>query len=211
MKCPRCVQMIHRGAEECPHCGFSIADADRRYGAAEIQVHRLEDTAGLMRNFERRRVEAAMNRFERSFPQLFFAVHTGRPEGRSDVRQFGFWLLNRAAFVDVGIERPNECGIVLLIDPDAKSAGISWGYALDPFLSEEDTFGLLSRGHAYWIEGRYSDGILRVLLQLSRLMKMRARQARRDPEKFERRIQPPGASRRTLRQGHRLKKGVRPA
>jgi hypothetical protein len=159
-----------------------------------------------MRSSERARIEDAMERFERRFPQLFFAVHTGRPEGRSDVRQFGFWLLNRAAFKDVPLERPNECGILLAIDPDAKSAGMSWGYALDAFLTAEDTFLFLSRAHAYWVEGRYCDGILRGLDQLSGILAKRCRQARKDPDRFESRVAPPVAARNVaerIRAGHR--------
>lgn len=191
MKCPRCVQVIHRGAETCPHCGFTLADADQRFGGEEVRIRRLEDAAGLMRSVERKRVEAAMDRFERSFPQLFFAVFTGLPEGRSDLRQFGFWLLNRAAFEDVDVERPNERGILLTIDPDGKAAGMSWGYALDPFLTEEDTFLVMSRAHAYWVEGRFADGVVRSLEQLSLILMKRAGRARRDPESFERRISGP--------------------
>lgn len=186
MKCPRCVQVIHRGAGACPHCGFSLVDADERFGGEEVRIRRLEDVAGLMRSVERKRVEAAMDKFERSFPQLFFAVYTGLPEGRSDLRQFGFWLLNRAAFEDVAVERPNEHGILLTLDPDGKAAGMSWGYMLDAFLSEEDTFLCMSRAHAYWVEGRFAEGILRVLEQVSLVLEKRSRQARRDPEAFER-------------------------
>ena len=191
MKCPRCVQVIHRGAGSCPHCGFSLADADQRFGGEDVRIRRLEDVAGLMRSVERQRVEAAMDRFEQSFPQLFFAVYTGLPEGRSDLRQFGFWLLNRAAFEDVDVSRPNERGILLTIDPDGKAAGMSWGYMLDAFLKEEDTFLCMSRAHAYWVEGRFAEGIVRVLEQLSLVLEKRSRQARRDPESFERKISPP--------------------
>ncbi|MBK1827148.1 TPM domain-containing protein [Haloferula rosea] len=191
MKCPRCVQVIHRGAGSCPHCGFSLVDADERFGSEDVRIRRLEDVAGLMRSVERQRVEAAMDRFEQSFPQLFFAVYTGLPEGRSDLRQFGFWLLNRAAFEDVDVSRPNERGILLTIDPDGKAAGMSWGYMLDAFLKEEDTFLCMSRAHAYWVEGRFAEGIVRVLEQLSLVLEKRSRQARRDPESFERKISPP--------------------
>lgn len=206
MKCPRCVQVIHRGADSCPHCGFGIADPDGRFGG-EVTLRRLADGAGLMRRGERKKVEAAMDRFCRRFPQLFFAVYTGSPGGRADLRQFGFWLLNRAAFEDVPLDRPNEAGILLTIDPDAKAAGFTWGYLLDPYLSEDDTFFCLSRAHAYWLEGRYADGVIRVLRQLTKVLEKRSRQAGRDPEKFERRVSPPqrtGEIVRRIREGHRL-------
>lgn len=169
-------------------------------------MRRLEDQAGLMRKSERKRVEAAMRRFERRFPDLFFAVYTGRSEGRSDFRQFGFWLLNRAAFEDVALDRPNECGILLTIDPEAKAAGITWGYALDAFLTEKDTFLVLSRAHAYWVEGRYGEGVVRGLRQLTKLLKKRCRRACRDPERFEKRVAAPVAGHskvRRIRSGHR--------
>jgi uncharacterized membrane protein YgcG len=171
-----------------------------------VVIRKLEDQAGLMRSSERARVEEAMGKFEKRFPQLFFSVFTSRNEGRSDVRQFGFWLLNRAAFQDVDLDRPNECGILLTIDPDAKSAGITWGYALDAYLSAEDTFLFLSRAHAYWVEGHYSDGIIKGLEQLSKVLIKRCRQAKSDPERFERRVAPPLAARQVaerIRAGHR--------
>lgn len=176
-------------------------------------IRRLEDQAGLMRSSEREKVEAAMDRFEKRFPQLFFAVCTSRTEGRSDVRQFGFWLLNRAAFKDVPLDRPNECGILLTIDPDAKSAGITWGYALDAFLTAEDTFLFLSHAHGYWVEGRYSEGIVRGLHQLSKVLAKRCRQAKSDPERYEKRVAAPIAARQVaerIRAGHRksVKRGV---
>ena len=195
MKCPRCVQVIHRGAENCPHCGFSISEVDLRFGSEDVRIHRLEDAAGLMRSSERQRVEAAMDVFQKTFPQLFFAVHTGVPGERGDVRQFGFWLLNHAAFEDVAVDRPNEQGILLTIDPDAKSAGITWGYGLDPYLTEKDTFLSLSRAHVYWVEGRFAEGILRAMGQLTQTLVARSRRAQLDPEYFERKVMSPSRSR----------------
>ena len=206
MKCPRCVQKIHRAAEGCPHCGFTLADADARFGAGEVSLRCLADTAGLLRRGERERVEAAMEQFRRRFPQLFVAIYTGALGEVGYLRQFGFWLLNRAAFEEVPIETPNAAGILLTIDPESKAAGMSFGYLLDPFLEEADTFECLSRAHSHWLEGRYADGMIKALGQLSHVLRKRSRQARRDPERFERLVLPAsqvGDSVRQLRGGHR--------
>ena len=125
MKCPRCVQVIHRGAGLCPHCGFGIAEMDARHGKDNVSLRRLADVAGLMRSRERGKVQSALDGFCRRFPQLFFAVYTGSAQGGGNLRQFGFWLLNRAAFEDVPVDRPNEAGILLVIDPESKSAVIA--------------------------------------------------------------------------------------
>jgi len=207
MKCPRCVQRIHRGASQCPHCGYSLAEADARFGGGDVHLRKLTDSAGVMRRVERQRVESAMERFERRFPQLFFAVHTGgKFHETAHLRQFGFWLLNRGAFEDVPVDRPNEAGILLVLDAEAKAAGLTFGYALDAYLDDEDTFECLSRAHAYWLEGRYADGVLRLMEQLERTLTRRSRQARRDPERFERIVGPPpqmGDLVRKIRAGHR--------
>lgn len=190
MKCPRCVQRIHRAADSCPHCGFTIADADARFGGEDVRLRRLTDSAGILRRGDRERVEAAMERISRRFPQLFVAIYTGALGEVANIRQFGFWLLNRSAFEDVAVDKPNAAGILITIDPESKAAGVVFGYLLDPFLEESDTFECLSRAHAYWLEGRYADGIIRVLSHLDGILSKRSRQARRDPEYFQRKVLP---------------------
>ena len=206
MKCPRCVQRIHRAAASCPHCGFTLADADARFGAEEVRIGRLTDSAGILRRGERERVTAALDRVTQRFPQVFVAIYTGALGEVSNLRQFGFWLLNRSAFEDVPVNLPNEAGILLTIDPESKAAGMVFGYLLDPFLEEADTFDCLSRAHAYWLEGLYADGIVRLLGHLEGILVKRSRQARRDPETFERKVLPPrqlGDLVRRIREGHR--------
>lgn len=147
-----------------------------------------------------------MESISRRFPQVFVAIYTGALGEVSNIRQFGFWLLNRAAFEDVPVEKPNEAGILITIDPESKAAGMVFGYLLDPFLEESDTFDCLSRAHAYWLEERYADGLLRVLAHLDGILTKRSRQARRDPEHFERKVLPPvqmGDLVRRIRAGHR--------
>ena len=191
MRCPRCVQQIHRAAAECPHCGFTLADADARFGGEDVALRRLTDAAGLFRRGERRRVEAALDRFGRRFPQLFAAVYTGSGGGSAHLRQFGFWLLNHAAFEDVPPEQPNSAGVLIVLDPAAKAAAISFGYLLDPYLRQNDTFDCLARAHAWWLEGRYCEGLVRVIAHLEVVLRRRSRQARRTPERFERKMPPP--------------------
>ncbi len=211
MKCPRCVQNIHRAAESCPHCGFTLADSDARFGAEDVRLRCLADTAGLLRRRDRERVEEAMERFSRRFPQLFVAIYTGSLGEIGSLRQFGFWLLNRAAFEDVPLEKPNAAGILIVIDPESKAATMTFGYLLDPFLDESDTFDCLSRAHSHWLEGRHADGILKALAQLETVLKKRCRQARRDRERFERRVCPPariGDTVLRIRSGHRSSASV---
>mgnify|MGYP002630828125 CR=1 FL=1 len=206
MKCPRCVQLIHRAAAGCPHCGFELSDADAMFGHDEVKLRSLTDAAGLFRSDDRDRLEDVMEAFGAEFPQMFVAVYTGSLGEVANLRQFGFWLLNRGVFEDVAVEKPNEAGVLIVIDPDSKAAGMSFGYMLDPFFEEQDSFDCLSRAHAHWLEGRYADGILRSLGYLRKVLRKRCRQVRRDPEKYERKVATPvalGDLVRKIRGGHR--------
>lgn len=190
MRCPRCVQQIHRAAAGCPHCGFTLADADERFGSGDVKLRKFTDSAGLFRRHERKRIEGVLERFGRRFPQFFTSVYTGSGGGSAHLREFGFWLLNHAVFEDLPPEKPNAAGVLIILDPAAKAASISYGYLLDPYLNQEDTFDCLSRAHAWWLEGRHTEGLVRVIAQLDSLLSRRSRQARRDPNRFGRKVQP---------------------
>ncbi len=191
MKCPRCVQKIHRAADACPHCGFTLADADRWFGGRDLDLRSLADTAGLLRHDERARVEEALDHFRSRFPQLFAAIYTDALGGTAALRPFGFWLLNRAKFRGVPPDTAKAAGILLTIDPQSKVAGLTFGYLLDPFLEESDAFECLARAHSHWLEGRYADGMLKAIDQLIRVLRKRSRQAMRNPARFERKVKPP--------------------
>lgn len=186
VKCPSCVQAIHRGAAACPHCGFDLARADGRFGSPAPSGRLLNDSAGLVRSAERRRVGRLMAGFAARFPQLSFALHTGSRTG-ADLREFAFWLLNRGEFIDLPEDR-DPSGIVLLaLDAEAHMATLCWGYRIDEHLSEADSFHILSRAHAYWVEERYGEGIERVIEQLAFVLIRRSRKARRRERKGGRR------------------------
>ena len=165
-----------------------MAEVDLRYGAQDVGLRCLSDTAGILNRADRVVVENAMGALGRRFPQLFMAVYTGSLGEIANLRQFGFWLLNRAAFEDLPADKPNEAGVLLTIDPQSKTAGFVFGYLLDPFLDESDTFDCLSRAHAYWLEGRYAVGIAKAIRHLEGVLVRRSRQAKRNPEYFERRV-----------------------
>ena len=185
MRCPRCVQKIHRSAAQCPHCGFDLSDLDDLYGADEVRLKRLTDAAGALRLKERHKLEHALDEFQVSFPQLFFSVYYGALEDRTNIRQFGMWLLNHAAYEDLEISRPNDGGVLLLVDLNTKVASITYGYLLDPFLSEEDTFNILVKAHPHLLQGNHFKATLVVIRQLSRVLKKKSRQANRHPELFD--------------------------
>ncbi|MEY3394936.1 MAG: hypothetical protein RL346_1172 [Verrucomicrobiota bacterium] len=179
MKCPRCVQRIHRAAASCPHCGFSISDADLLFGGQPLHLKSVNDVAGLFRLQERDRLVEKLQRLRRLFPELFVSIYTGNLNHAGQVRQLGFWLLNRGVFRDTPAHIPNDNGVILVIDPDSRMAGLTFGYRLEPYVGEEESFDCLARAHAHWLHGRYADGVLQVINELQKLLKKRSRDVRK--------------------------------
>jgi len=186
MKCPRCVQSIHRSAVQCPHCGFAISELIAQYGAEEVRMRRLNDAAGVLRLKERQRVEKWMDQFEVNFPQLFFSVYYCTLDKRTNIRQFGMWLLNHAAYEDVDIGRPNDGGIMLVVDLNTKVVSLSYGYLLDFFITEEESFNILAKAHPHLLQGNHMKAMGLIIKRISQLLKKRARKARRKPEYYKR-------------------------
>ncbi|MGB2402713.1 MAG: TPM domain-containing protein [Akkermansiaceae bacterium] len=160
-------------------------DLNQLYGDEEVSLKRIADVAGALRLRERRKLERSLDLFQLSFPQLFFSIYYGALEDRTNIRQFGMWLLNHAAYEDLEISRPNDGGILLLVDLNTKVASITYGYLLDPFLSEEDTFDILAKAHPHLLQGNHLKAALVVINQLSRTLKRKSRRANRHPEMFD--------------------------
>ncbi len=190
MKCPRCVQKIHRGAESCPRCGFALHQADVLFADVPQAMPALADRAGLLRLAERNRVLHAMKRFSSRFPQCFFALHTGVFRNHENLRIAGLWVLNRVTFEDQP-QCSNESCVLLVMDVERKAATLSFGYHLDAYLDEDDTFVCLSKAHPHWLEARYADGIVALMAVLESILIKRSRQARNNPLRFARRALPP--------------------
>jgi uncharacterized membrane protein YgcG len=172
-------------ARQCPHCGFSIADVDRVFGEDDVRLGVLTDAAGVLRKKERVALLRMLRNFESTFPQLFFGIYFGTFRELPSLRQFGFWLLNRGAFEDVDVSRPNEAGILLSVDVGEKSAGITYGYSLQPFLDDEATFKAVSAAHPYFLQGQWMKASEVVIRKISKTLGRQARRARRDPAAFQ--------------------------
>lgn len=206
MKCPRCVQRVHSMARECPHCAFSIANVDRIFGQDDVRLRTLTDAAGVLRRRERIALRGRLHQFQQNFPQLFFGIYFGSFRETPSLRQFGFWLLNRGAFEDVEVSRPNAGGILLSVDVGGKSAGLTSGYAVAPFLSQEATFGALSSAHPYFLEGQWLKASESVLGRITRVLARQSRLSERDAKELGAQHDHTGSSEvglRGLRERHR--------
>ena len=158
-----------------------MVHADGVFGSQDIKLKKFSDVAGVFRMKDREPMRKILQDFESKFPQLFISVYLGAFEDLSSIRQYGFWMLNRTHYVDVDPQRPNSTGILILVDVNAKSASITFGYALMPYLSEKTTFEALSAGHPFFLQGDYLKGLKAVIKKLEILLVKGWKRARKDP------------------------------
>ncbi len=193
MKCPRCVRDIPSASLTCGECGFSLMDQDAQFGDDAVCLARVTDKSNLFQESELAELESALDEFEQSFPQLFLAVYCVALPVMSSVRQFAFWLLNRAAVNSVDITRPNENGAILMIDETSGQAGLVVGYLLECYFSESELTEILETARKDWGANRMAAGVLEVVSAYSKALQKKSQLAAKNPAQFSPRSElPPG-------------------
>jgi hypothetical protein len=140
-----------------------------------LKLSRLVDSANCLRLREVRQIDAMLDDFQRRFPQIFLAVYLGVLPNNVNVRELSFWLLNRAAFESVDQRRLNEFGIAFVLDPVAKSASLTVGYALEAVLSPKDLGNILNRLRTSLWHGEYAAAIRRCVVKMDQKLRKAGR------------------------------------
>ena len=181
MNCPRCVQQVTPEGASCPHCGYSLQAACALYGAEAVVVERLMDVEGVMSQEEQESVRTALLKFEQLFPQLFLLMYLGPLPPPASPRQFAFWLLNHAAVADADAFRPNERGLLLVVDPRAGAAVLSGGYFIEHLLRQDDLDRVLRAAFRDLGRGDFPAALRSLLSSLVPLLRRRAQEASKRP------------------------------
>ena len=177
MKCPRCVQVLQSGIQQCPHCSFSLAYLDAQFGEDSVVLERLTDAAGCLFPGDRTAIEGILDAFEQQFPQLFLAVYVGFLPEITDNRQFAFWLLNRATVPSLDYRRPNENGALLVLDLSSRSISFTLGYFIEPYFSDHELATLLKKGHPHLVDDEFGPAFLKIIPAFTKLLGRKSRES----------------------------------
>ncbi len=164
MRCPECLQRIHAGAEECPHCGVTFNVLKHQFkGMNNVVYGGVHDVAGVLRSGMRTQVVDAVEKCEKRFSNISVAVSMVALDDGVKMQSFGLWLLNEGEFRRATGERCGEGRVVVVIDVKRKEACISYGYLMDGAVREGESFDVLTAGHASLLEGDYVRGCEQIL------------------------------------------------
>ena len=140
--CPRCSEPLHRGHSACSFCAFSLADVDSTFGTKRVRLQRLIDASKTISEEESQKLHQRMDRFEADFPQLLFATYIADLPETINMRELGFWLINRAI---IDSPRSNENAILLCINSQHLAASLSLGYLPEQLLPEAELGQILEK------------------------------------------------------------------
>ena len=190
MKCPRCISEIAYGALMCGGCGFSILDQESLLGNDAVCLARVTNANQAFSEADLARLDAALDQFEQQFPQLFFAVYSAALPSSMRLREFAFWLLNRAAIPSLEITRPNENGCLLILEETSGEVAMVVGYLLECYFPETALQKILRSGKRAWSRGKLVEGVLSVIRCFTEAIVLKSLAAEKNPDQFRPVIHP---------------------
>lgn len=152
MVCPACRRRLEEAADRCPSCGFTGTDCLIRFPFAAPALAEIIDPAGVLDAAGRREVSVRLARLRRRCRQLRWCLClVDLPEG-TDLRLFGFWLLN-AAQAPANDPEAAAWTVLLLLDTRGEAAAVSTGYAVEPFIADDAWMRALNGMVTPWRSG----------------------------------------------------------
>ncbi len=179
MKCPRCQRPVDHEAVSCYSCGYSEVEAAAVCGANLVQLNRIHDAAHCLRKQERDDLAYTLDQLEMKFPQMLFCVYLGTLPSHLSISELGFWLLNHGQVRGAEYARPNENGILIVMDMNSKQIGISLGYFAENLISEEDAYRALTAARPNLVNSEYGEALSRIFLRLGKTLDQKGRKLRK--------------------------------
>lgn len=170
MRCPYCQTPVHASAPECPACRLTYPRTCALVGALPRLCPVVADTTSLLSASEQAKLKRRIHGIQRRFPQLVLQVVMHNLPLEHPFSMHVFWLFNAGAFAgDMNRGKDNH-GLLIIVDPNRGESAIMPGYGLEPFLTHEALDHLLELAGPAWENGRWADGIHRVLDGLDPLL-----------------------------------------
>ncbi len=158
--CPSCYGSLKPDTKWCPTCNFTGNDSTAMFPDPPPPLLPLLDAAGLLKADDIRKIETARDRLRRRFPQFHWRICTVSLPVDTRLSLFGFWLLNVCPLYDQETLADRNSTVLLLINADTGQAAVVPGYAVEPFLSDEEWKAILRTMIEPWKSGNPSAAIL---------------------------------------------------
>lgn len=150
--CPAC--QTHIGpVERCPNCHFTGSDTMAMFGGSPPPVAPVNDLAGLWDEAALKAIAKARKRANGRFPQFRWSLCSMHLPPETNLRLYGFWMLNAYPLAEDESENNRLWTVLLLINAAANKAAVIPAYAAEPWLGSDQWDKLLAGMSPSWKNG----------------------------------------------------------
>jgi hypothetical protein len=110
---------------------------------------------------------------------MLFCAYLGSLPANLGISELGFWLLNHGQVKGAEFARPNENGILVVLDLNRKQIGISLGYFAETVISEEDAYRTLISVRPNLVNSEYGEALERIFLKLGKVLDREGRKLKK--------------------------------
>jgi len=131
------------------------------FGTQRVRLGRIIDASKSLSATENEALIERFTKFEEDFPQLFFAVYIADLAPNINLRELGFWLINRALLLDS--QHSNDRTILLCVNSAELSASINLGFLPEQHLTEEELATILAHNRMQLANRQFASFIMTCL------------------------------------------------
>ena len=158
-------------------------DLERRRESLAADAREWERKAEVAISKDRDDLAKVLDQLEIKFPQMMFCAYLGQLPENLSIAELGFWLLNHGEVAGGEASRPNENGVLLVMDLASRQIGLSLGYFAEALISEQDAYRALCHARPDLLEGDYGAALAKVFGQLGRVLLKQGRRWLREQKK----------------------------
>ena len=138
MKCPSCASQVAADEPRCPSCKLTLQALDIKFGAVPRHSMYFTDRTDRVPMRDMAAARQTLELFHRRFPQCLFSIFVADLQRGTSVREYAFWLANKARFSSVEHVHGENFNLLLVVDLSGRAAALTAGYGLEEHVREED-------------------------------------------------------------------------
>lgn len=169
--CPSCFVKIDRVVKTCPRCQFSGAVAVQKYPFSAPMMVRFMDDKDIFDFRARQAISNRLAQLEKKFPQVRICFCALELPEHVDLREFGYWLFNASPVEDSVEVGKRPWTILLLLDHALGRVSVTSGYAIEPFVRDDQWVNCLRIEREYFVKRDYRKAGLRFVSGAERILR----------------------------------------
>ena len=159
MLCPYCQQPTFETLKECQSCRFSMAGADRLFGAVPRLQPGVTDLAQVLTQAQQGQLEKLIEQTGALFPQLDIAMVIFSLPESAPFAAYLYWLFNRGGICNQMKKGGANRSLLFGLDTTGARAGWCVGYGLEPFVGQRHLQALLEPALRFFRKGEAFQGL----------------------------------------------------